>query len=158
MAGNSVGKIELFVATAVAAVSEHLAESPGEALVADVALEVDTVADRAALQHDGDRRHHGGDEVIIRQPWKGLDGSRRRRRRRRRRQRRQRRCGGGQPGVEAGGGGAVVVERRPSSGIEGVVVLMVEVKGIHSGRRKKKKKKKRFCFWMREVKMIRWFW
>ena len=107
VAGNSVGQIELVVASSsadvgAAAVDEHLAESPGEALVAGVAVEADAVADRAALEHDGNRRHHGGDEVIVREAWEGLDGRRRGLRRR---------CG--PPGVEAGGGGTVVL--RPSS-------------------------------------------
>lgn len=51
-------------ADVVVRVDEHAAERGGEAAVAGVLAEVDAVADGAAVQDDGDRRHHARGHVV----------------------------------------------------------------------------------------------
>lgn len=59
MAGNGVGEAEVGIRRhpgIAVNVYEHLTQSPGEALVTGMLVEVDALADGPAVEHNGHRR------------------------------------------------------------------------------------------------------
>lgn len=68
MAGNGVGEAEVGIRrhpSIAVDVYEHLTQSPGEAMVTGMLVEVDALADGPAVEHNGHRRDYGRHRLIF---------------------------------------------------------------------------------------------